>query len=66
MKIPKSTIGYISFLCELLPKTLEEINKDYDKNEGHYLFQSEARARFNRLRIELTKYLGKIKEDIYK
>lgn len=65
MRIHKNTIEYVKMLCNLLPKTLNEINTDYDNCDG-YLFQSEARARFNRLRIELTKYLGKIKEDIYK
>lgn len=65
MRIHKNTIEYVQMLCDLLPKTLNEINADYDKGKG-YLFQSEARARFDRLRIELTKYLVKVKKDIYK
>jgi hypothetical protein len=69
MKISKSTIGYVQMLCDLLPKTLNEINVDYDKaeKEGHdYLFQSEARARFDRIRIEMNKTLIKIKKGIYR
>ena len=64
MKIDEKEISYIEFLCNLLPKVLKDFNAEHSDNE--YIFSSPSRARFDRLRIELNKSLGKIRKDIYK
>ena len=64
MKIDKQDISYIEMLCDMLPRTLKEINEEY--KEDSYIFSSPARARFERLRIEMNKTLIKIKKKIYK
>ena len=64
MKIDEKEIGYIEYLCDMLPKILKDINKEYKENE--YLYSSPSRAKFDRLRIEMNKTLIKIKETIYK
>jgi hypothetical protein len=61
-KLTNSEIGYIEFICEWLPKILKEIQKE--QKDG-YIYQSENRARFNRLRIEMNKTLMKIRNKIY-
>ena len=58
MKIDKREIGYVEFLCNMLPKILKDINNEYDKEE--YIYSSPSRARFNRLRIEMNKTLIKL------
>lgn len=61
-KLTDSEINYIEFICEFLPKTLKAIQKE--QKDG-YIYASENRARFDRLRIEMTKTLMKIKKKIY-
>lgn len=61
-KLTDSEIGYIEFICEWLPKTLKEIQKEL---KDGYIYQSENRARFDRLRIEINKTLMKIRKKIY-
>ena len=56
-------INYIDFICEMLPKTLKAIQQE--QKDG-YIYASENRARFDRLRIEITKTLMKIRKKIYK
>ena len=56
-------INYIDFICEMLPKTLKAIQQE--QKDG-YIYQSENRARFDRLRIEINKTLIKIKKKIYR
>ena len=63
MKIKETDLSYIENLCEMLPKTLKEINKEYQ--EEKYIYSSPARARFDRLRIEINKTLMNIKKTIY-
>jgi len=61
-KLKDSEIGYISFICDMLPKTLKAIQQE--QKDG-YVYQSENRARFDRLRIEMNKTLMQIKKKIY-
>ena len=64
MKITQKEINYVEYLCDMMPKILKDINKEFEEN-GHYIFQSPNRAKFERLRIELNKELMKIKKIIY-
>lgn len=64
MKINEKEIAYIEYLCDMLPKILKDINKEYGNNE--YLYASQSKARFERLRIELNKSLINIKKIIYR
>ena len=56
-------INYIDYICDMLPKTLKTIQQE--QKDG-YIYASENRARFDRLRIEITKTLMKIRKKIYK
>ena len=60
-KLTDSEINYIEFICEMLPKTLKAIQKE--QKDG-YIYASENRARFDRLRIEINKTLMKIKKKL--
>lgn len=55
-------INYVDYICDMLPKTLKEIQQE--QKDG-YIYASENRARFDRLRIEMNKTLIKIKKKIY-
>ena len=55
-------INYVDYICEMLPKTLKAIQQE--QKDG-YIYASENRARFDRLRIEITKTLMKIRKKIY-
>ena len=55
-------IDYIDYICDVLPKTLKAIQQE--QKDG-YIYASENRARFDRLRIEITKTLMKIRKKIY-
>ena len=61
-KLTDSELNYIEYICEMLPKTLKAIQKE--QKDG-YIYASENRARFDRLRIEINKTLMKIKKKIY-
>lgn len=56
-------INYIDYICDMLPKTLKAIQQE--QKDG-YIYASENRARFDRLRIEISKTLMKMKKKIYK
>ena len=56
-------INYVDYICDMLPKTLKAIQQE--QKDG-YIYASENRARFDRLRIEINKTLMKIKEKIYR
>lgn len=56
-------INYVDYICDMLPKTLKAIQQE--QKEG-YIYASENRARFDRLRIEISKTLMKIRKKIYK
>lgn len=56
-------INYVDYICDMLPKTLKAIQQE--QKDG-YIYASENRARFDRLRIEITKTLMKIRNKIYK
>lgn len=55
-------INYVDYICDMLPKTLKAIQQE--QKDG-YIYASENRARFDRLRIEVNKTLMKIKKKIY-
>lgn len=61
--ITDKEINYIDYICDMLPKTLKAIQQE--QKDG-YIYASENRARFDRLRIEITKTLMKIRNKIYK
>lgn len=56
-------INYVDFICDMLPKTLKAVKQE--QKDG-YIYASENRARFDRLRIEITKTLMKIRKKIYR
>lgn len=56
-------INYVDYICDMLPKTLKAIQQE--QKDG-YIYASENRARFDRLRIEISKTLMKIRKNIYK
>jgi hypothetical protein len=56
-------INYVDYICDMLPKTLKAIQQE--QKDG-YIYASENRARFDRLRIEITKTLMKIRKEIYR
>lgn len=55
-------INYVDFICDMLPKTLKAVQQE--QKDG-YIYASENRARFDRLRIEISKTLMKIRKKIY-
>lgn len=61
-KLTDSEINYIEFICGILPNTLKAIQKE--QKDG-YIYASENRARFDRLRIEINKTLMKLRKKIY-
>ena len=65
-KINEKVINYVDYLCEMLPKILNNINEEYEKNKGIYIYSSSNRAQFDRLRLEMNKTLMKINKEIYK
>ena len=56
-------INYVDYICDILPKTLKAIQRE--QKDG-YIYASENRARFDRLRIEISKTLMKIRKKIYR
>lgn len=62
-KLTDSEINYVDYIGDMLPKTLKAIQQE--QKDG-YIYASENRARFDRLRIEITKTLMKIRKKIYK
>ena len=56
-------INYIDYICDMLPKTLKAIQQE--QKDG-YIYASENRARFDRLRIEVNKILMQIRKKIYR
>lgn len=56
-------INYIDYICAMLPKTLKAIQQE--QKDG-YIYASENRARFDRLRIEVNKTLMQIRKKIYR
>ena len=61
-KLTDKEINYVEFICDMLPKILKAIQEE--QKDG-YIYASENRARFDRLRIEVNKTLMKIKKKIY-
>lgn len=62
MKLEKKKVEYIEFMTKELVKSLYKIS-DQLKNE--YVYASEDRAKFKRLRVELTKELMDVQREIY-
>lgn len=60
--IEKQT-NYIEYISSEFVKELKSVNKELKENE--FLFSSESRARFKRLRVELIKELVKLEGVIY-
>ena len=63
MKITKDKISYIESMCKELIKSLKDTQKEFETNEN-YIFASANRAKFKRLRVELTKELMQIQNEI--
>ena len=61
--ITDKEINYIDCICDMLPKTLKAIQQE--QKDG-YIYASENRARFDRLRIEVNKTLMQIRKKIYR
>lgn len=61
-KLTDNEINYIEYICDMLPKILKLVQQE--QKDG-YIFASENRARFDRLRIEMNKTLMKIRKKIY-
>lgn len=61
-KLTDSELNYIEYICEMLPKSLKAIQKE---QKYGYIYASENRARFDRLRIEINKTLMKLRKKIY-
>jgi len=57
-------IKYIECMCRELVKNLKNVKEDLDK-EDHYIFSSPNRAKFKRLRIELSNKLMEVQKQIY-
>lgn len=62
-KLTDSEINYIEHICDMLPKALKAVQQE--QKDG-YIYASENRARFDRLRIEITKTLMEIRKKIYR
>ena len=62
--IPQLEINYVEYLCEVLPNLLQDINREIKEND-YFLYSSDKRAKFDRIRIELNKTLMDIKRIIY-
>lgn len=62
MKLEKKKVEYIEFMTKELVKSLYKIS-DQLKNE--YVYASEDRAKFKRLRVELAKELMDVQKEIY-
>lgn len=62
MKLEKKKVEYIEFMTKELVKSLYKIS-DQLKNE--YVYASEDRAKFKRLRVELAKELMDVQREIY-
>ena len=60
--LKKEEITYIEQMTKQIVNALKEIAK-YD---DEYIYQSTARAKFDRLRVKLNKELIEIKKRIYK
>lgn len=60
--LKKEEITYIEQMTKQLVNALKEIAK-YDDD---YIYQSPARAKFDRLRVELNKELMAIRKRIYR
>lgn len=56
-------INYIDYISSELVKELKIVQKAL--NEEKHLFSNESRARFKRLRVELSKELVKVESIIY-
>ena len=60
--LKKEEITYIEQMTKQLVNALKEIAK----HDDDYIYQSPARAKFDRLRVELNKELMAIRKRIYK
>lgn len=65
MKLTREKVNYVNSMSKELIKSLKEILKYYENNNDRYLYSSENRAKFKRLRVELTKELMQIQRVIY-
>lgn len=63
--INKEYINYIENMSKELIRSLKESLIEYQVN-NHYIYSSSNRAKFKRLRVELTKELMKVEQSIYR
>lgn len=61
--LTKEKINYLEIMQKELISSLKESLKELEKNE--YLFHSSNRAKFKRLRVEITKKMVDIEKEIY-
>ena len=61
-KLTNCEVDYIEYICDVMPIILRALQQE--QKDG-YIYASENRARFDRLRVEMTKTLMKIKKKIY-
>lgn len=61
--LKKEEITYIEQMTKQIVNALKEIAS---QDNNYYIFQSPARAKFDRLRVELNKELMAIRKRIYK
>ena len=62
-KITNAEVNYIDVMATKLVDALREFNSEYDAER--YVYSSSARARFDRLRVELNKELMRVRRKIY-
>lgn len=65
--IDKYDINYVQHLCKQLVNSMQDTLDEFnDKNNSEYMYSSPHRAKFKRLRVELTKHLVQIEKQMYK
>lgn len=62
--IKNEEIIYIQQVMNKIIESLKQVNEELSENE-HYIFSSKARARFDKLRIELNQELLNMKKRLY-
>ena len=63
-KLTNEEIKYVEYMCNELVKSLKNVKEDLDKKDP-YIFSSPDRAKFKRLRIELSNKLMEVQKQIY-
>ena len=64
MKLTDKEITYVEQMMSKIIESLKQVNKELKENDNH-IFASKARAKFDKLRIELGSELLQIKKRLY-